>query len=297
MKTVYIEHSYLVNENNWDKIGAFFSGHPDFEFIASDWTVIEISQATDKEQAHRRVDFIESLNPKWLLIKTEIQKFEVKSFLYRYLYCSMAPYSVFTDQFHKAVAVSIGRKPDEGCKLWNFVEAYIDDPDILAPIKAQKEIYLQCFGKLASMKKKDIQKKDKEIIGHWIKDVLPDTKPNGCSLNDVDKQQAIALCLSNVPKFLEECPYFNFENTLFDIRFQDKERKSQESDVIDLEHACCAVPYCDFVVTGDRYLKSISDRANVSLKMAKIFSCVSDLRIFLSKNSGNPEISGCYGSP
>lgn len=277
MKKIYIEHSYLVNENNWDKIKSIFSDHPDFEFVASDWNLIEISQANDRDQARRRVDFIESLNPKWLFFKTEIQKLEVKSFLYRYLYGSIAPYSVFTDQFHKAVALSIGQVPNAGWNLWRFVESYINNPDILAPIQEQKLIYIQNFQKLASLQKKDIQKKDREIIGHWIKDVLPDKKSNGSLLNDTDKQQAIDFCLNDVPRFFKECPYFNFENTLFDIRFSDKQRSAKKSDVIDLEHACCSVPYCDVVVIGDKYLRQISDIANKSLKMGQIVSCISEI--------------------
>lgn len=277
MKTIYIEHSYLVNENNWDKIKKFFAGHTDFKFVASDWNLIEISQATDKAQARKRVDFIEGLYPKWLLIKTEIQKLEVQSFLYRYLYGSIAPYSVFTDQFYKAVALSIGREPNGGWKPWVFVESYIDNPGILTPIQAQKPIYIQNFQKLTAVDKKDIKKKDVEIFSRWIKDVLPDKKPDGRALNEIDKQQAMAFCLNDIPKFLRECPYFNFENTLFDIRLSDKTRPPKESDVIDLEHACCSVPYCDVVVIGDKHLRHIAEIANKSLKMAKIVSCVSEV--------------------
>lgn len=277
MKTIYIEHSYLVNENNWEKIKKFFSDHPDFQFAASDWNVIEISQASDKEQARKRVDFVESLNPKWVIIKPEIQKLETKNFLYRYLYDSEAPYSVFTDQFHKTVALSIGREPDGGWKLWGFVEHYIDNPDSLAPIQVQKPIYIQSFQKLIGIDKKDIKKEDKEIVSRWIKDVLPATKPDGSALNDADKQQAIDFCLDNLTKFFSECPYFNFENTLFDIRFSDKTRQPKESDAIDLEHACCSVPYCDVVVIGDKHLRHIASIANDSLKMTKIVSCVSEI--------------------
>ncbi len=277
MKNIYIEHSYLVNEDNWGKIKKFFSDHPDFKFVASDWNLIEISQATDKAQARRRVDFIESLNPIWVIIKPEIQKLEVKSFLYRNLYGSEEPYSVFTDQFHKTVALAIGREPEGGWKLWGFVEHYIDHPDSLAPIQAEKPRYIQSFQKLVGVSKKNLKKKDMEIFSEWIKDVFPDKKPDGSALNDADKQYAIDFCLNDISKFLGECPYFNFENTLFDIRHSDKTRPPKESDAIDLEHDCCSVPYCDVVVIGDKHLRHIADIANKSLKMAKIVSCVSEI--------------------
>ena len=276
MKKVYLEHSYLAKEDNWPSIIEFFR-EDGYTAVVSDWNIVEISQASDRKQAKRRVRFLESLNPLWMINKVEIQKKEVQSFLFRSYFGEFIwPYNVFVESFFTSVEVSLSRKPKQGWSLFKFVDACLKDPSILHPIKKEQDVYLEDYFRIKGIGIDKIKNMHDEILRRWIIDVLPNKQPNGKNLNLEEKNFLLEYCVQNKQKFFNYCPYFAFENALFYQRYADANRQPRKSDALDLEHICCSVSYCDSVV-AEKYLKHIANITNKNNTFGKVVSSVSEI--------------------
>jgi hypothetical protein len=272
-----LEHSYLVKEENWDSLSQFFKDNKSYKPVLSDWTIVEISQASDLSQAKRRIAFVESLSPLWLVNKLKVQKQELRSFLYRFYWgLPISPYSAFTADFADVSeeVIPIELKGDWTFK--SFVLSCIQKPSHLNEIHNSKDLYIDNYHKLKSIGFKKLQKRIDVIIQGWIEGILPEKTPDGGMVTDTEKKQLISFCLGNRAIFYKNCKYFSFEKELFFVRLNDMSRAPKKSDAIDLEHICCSAPYCDFVVT-EKYLKHIGSIAGKKVSMAKIVTDISEI--------------------
>ncbi|MCS5597949.1 MAG: hypothetical protein NZ828_11925 [Alphaproteobacteria bacterium] len=273
MKTVYLEHSYLVKEEHWNTISDFFCSNEQYRPVLSDWSVVEIAQGTDSDQAKARVDFVMSLNPLWLYNKNKIQKMEVKSFLYRFYWSEMiSPYFAFTQNFYETTEARV----PVSYSVQQFVDSCISDPSILNEINLNKDLYIKTYDNLHKIPDKVLKEKEKSFFAKWIIDVLPLKTPSNKMIDFFEKHSLIDFCFQKRNLFYKECKYFGFENKLFGVRFRDKGRVPKRSDALDLEHICASVPYCNFIV-AENYLRHISEIANRDLDMGKVVRCISDV--------------------
>jgi hypothetical protein len=281
MLTLYIDHSYFAPENNWTHIKDFLIKNPDIKLVVSDWNLIEIAQFEDKDINQKRLAFLCSFDPLWLIIKTEIQKFELQNFIYQKIHRSIYPYSPFASSFQRMVEIATSSAHSKVTPM-SYVLDLMKRKDLLLPIEKSKKEYVENYDRIKKLTIERIKNYDDTIIASWLKDILPEKNPNGKTYSHAEKHHLINFCIQNKNDFIASCPYFQFENSLFELRYSQSyissNRNPKPNDSIDLEHVCASVPYCDIVVIADNHLYNLVEKTNQNLGLNKtVVRCLSTI--------------------
>jgi hypothetical protein len=101
MKTLYLDHQYIAREAagqpaHWQQLKAMFAANPEWRLAVSECNLLEIASDGDKARTQRRAIFIDSLKPVWMMERLDIQKCEVKRFLWKnHFLVEPAPFNAF----------------------------------------------------------------------------------------------------------------------------------------------------------------------------------------------------------
>jgi hypothetical protein len=99
------------------------------------YNLIEISAATDKAQAVRRTEFIDSLHPIWILERLVVEKNEVRNFVWEYYFNTQPkPFSVFADRLSTALSYHLGPKVPLGINARKWLDHFFNVEE-LNPVK------------------------------------------------------------------------------------------------------------------------------------------------------------------
>jgi len=103
MKTLYLDHQYIARETagqpaHWQQLSAMLAANPEWRLAVSECNLLEIASDGDKVRAQRRAAFVDSLKPAWMMERLDIQKCEVKAFLWKnHFHVEPVPFFVFHD--------------------------------------------------------------------------------------------------------------------------------------------------------------------------------------------------------
>lgn len=277
MKTFYIDHNILVNEDNWPKLAKLVTAG--YCPALSDWNLVEIASGADKKQALQRMEFIETLNPTWFIPIEIIQKCEVKNFLLKNFYnTEYKACSPLVDCYSKVLAYDIGKAAPPDFKAINLVKSWQSSPEIFAPIALAKKSIPESLKIIQGIDKKTQKLKEEEIFRSWIGTKLPQRDLNGKELSPDEKKNLLDFLYKNKDLLLKESPSIAIEDVLYDIRNKDAARPPQTQDAADMQHSILALSYCDYFVTRDGFVRHCAEFASRTYKTAKVLDALDGIQ-------------------
>ncbi|SUS08205.1 hypothetical protein DF3PB_600009 [uncultured Defluviicoccus sp.] len=278
MKTVYLDNHVLSREEGWAAIRTLLNSKPALRLVVSEWNLVELGSHADRDQVCRRAQFVDSLKPLWMVAYIFLQRLEVKKFIWQDYYgVPGEPVHPFKENLSEVLYFSLGRNVPLGFTATKWVKVVRDPATALAAEKAQGVDALATLQAADAKEKKNAALK---IFPLWIAHRIPDLDPSNKAILRSDKDKIVDFCYNNKAKLFSNCPAVAVEWAAHEIRTCDPHRKPKESDVIDLFHKVMALPYCDFFVTCDGFVRNCATyvgRKLPSLRLAKIHKSINNL--------------------
>ena len=214
------------------------------------WNLFEIGSASDTTQQEQRLAFLMKFNPLWILERVDIQRLEVRAFLWKEKFgVSLEPLQVIrrhlseVESYHAGPETRIGLTPTQWINGVYFRR--YDEHKKAAPTALRQ---LQALGA-----KKIAQRQD-EIFQKWIEGLLPKGDPEDRPFSKAELSGLKAFCAKNQTAFYSACPAMAVEDALTRARTATPARNPQNSDGIDLMHAVVALAYCDCFLVRDGFV-------------------------------------------
>jgi hypothetical protein len=233
------------------------------------WNLIEIGMAADAAQRERRLDFLEGLNPIWVVERRAIQRQEVERFLWRQKY-DRAPKDLTALTLLLSVVDSFfkGARPRVGLTARQFIR----ETD-LASLERLKVLSPSALRQLQDVDRKTRKSQERRVFESWIAPSIPDRDPDGRLLTVRQMAELLAFCWQHKKKFFAACSCLAVEDALTTARTNDANRNPTESDGLDLEHAAVALAYCDIFYSRDAYqaqCATVARKALTTLSLANV---------------------------
>jgi hypothetical protein len=245
---LYIDHSIIAREEHWPAIHKL-ADTGRIRVVVSQWNLFEIASGSDKKQALKRADFLDSL-------KLDLQRLELRAYVHRafFKFDSEAP-----RPFAEYLSVVISYADRDGRALGYTARRWIETVDVSA-LQADKKLIPEALRNNASASPQERRKAMEKAFEQIIGELLPDSGPDGKLLTKEQKGQLLSFCLDSKAELLKQCPAIAAEYALCDIRSRDPSRNPKESDTADLLHSVVALPYCDYFLVGDGYVRNFSEQ-------------------------------------
>jgi hypothetical protein len=276
MPSLYIDHSIITHEPSWKPMEAVLTGGK-AQLALSLWNLFEIGSASDKTQQAQRLAFLEKFTPLWILERVEIERQEVRAFLWKEkLGVTPERIQVFrrylseVESYHAGPETRIGLTPTQWINGVDF-RSY-DEHKNLAPTALRQ---LQAHGP------KKVAERQDEIFRKWIEGLLPKVNPEGRALSGAELSEFLSVCEKDQAAFYAACPAMAVEDALTRARTANADRNPQKSDGIDLMHAVVALAYCDYFVVRDGFVFHCCEhvrKEQSKMKLATVYQDVEELR-------------------
>jgi len=269
VKTLYIDHHFIARETkgqptNRQLLTELLADDPDWRLAASESNLLEIAFDGDKARALRRAQFLDSLHPVWMMERLDIQKHEVRAFLWgNHFRVAAEPLSPFRK--HLSEVMSYHTRPIIGAGAATWIRAI--DPTEIAEAK---RLTVQSLTILQAASKQQKRQIEAVTFRAWVYPKIPIRDPAGALMSKAQKDKLAALCYASRDQFFRECPAIAVEHYICEARTRDPNRVPEEADAIDLQHGVLGLSYCDSFVTGDRYSYSTATHAIKSLPLLKL---------------------------
>jgi len=273
---LYIDHSVVSHEPSWAPLGEVLASSK-LRLALSLWNLVEIANAADQAQRERRLSFLERFKPLWIVERVEVQRQEVRSFLWQQKFgvvpaevCVVTPHLSVVDSYHTGSRARVGLT----ARTW------IDGID-LSSLGKLKHLAPAALSSLQTIDKKAFGERQHEIFGAWIKGLIPAIDPEGKALSVAQRIDLLNFCEKHQDQFLAACKSLAVEDALTTARISDLNRKPKPTDGIDLMHSVIALAYCDIFLVRDRFVRFCCEHATRSLrttKLAQIYFSPSQLR-------------------
>jgi hypothetical protein len=273
---VYLDHNVIADESKWPFIRQIVSPAHRLRLATSEWELLEIAQGTDRCQAIRRAEFIESLEPHWLVDRLHLQRLEIQNFLFNHFW-SKGPqtFDALTPSFAVMMSYVAGPQVPIGWRPKQLVECLFDNHTLRDQMLDQKMKTVDAISTLQQAGKQKRRQSEVEVFKAWLTGMLPDVDPDGVLLTKTGRAELLAYCCNNREMLYQECCSLAVEKALSEIRARDPRRHPKQQDAIDLQHAVIALAYCNFFVTKERYLRHCASEAAKLLPTDKIAKCCS----------------------
>jgi hypothetical protein len=276
MSNLYIDHSVVSREQSWPDLKQVIE-EGNLKLTLSLWNLVEIGNAGDLAQRGRRLEFLEQFNPLWIVERVDVQRQEVKRFLWtEHFRTKPEDLSVFVPRLSMVDASHIGWRMRVGLTPREWIEG-ID----FAQIEANKTLAPNALKILQDVGAAQVKKRQHEIFKRWIKPLIPDVGPSGNPLTRVQMEELLELCYERRAAFFIACKSLAVEDALTTARSADPSRKPKKSDGIDLMHSIVALAYCDYFIVPDSYVHSCAVQAVKalgSLKLAAVYDDPTTMR-------------------
>lgn len=252
------------------------------------WNLYEIGSAEDIGQRDRRLSFLQSFSPLWIVERVDVQRQEVRRFLWETFFkIRSEDLRVFTchlsvvDSYHAGAEARIGLT----ARQW------IDGLDFTT-LERYKNFAPAALKTLQNADKIAMAKLQSEIFKQWIVGLLPAAGPDGKLLSPMQHSELLDHCERHRKQFLVACKSLAVEDALTVARTTDAKRNPQRSDSIDLQHTVMALAYCDYFLVRDGYVKACTTRVSKlisSARVAKVYDDVQRLHDDLATEDGQPK--------
>jgi hypothetical protein len=270
MKTLYLDHHVLINEENWALVRDIVDQRKAVIAI-SNWNLVEIQQATDQTQKQRRVAFVESLSPVYVHDMMTLQRYELRSFAWLYYFqAGLYPYSAFAPTFADYLRANFGFRVRDDYSLSDYFRNARQEH--LAPIAAQQDEMAAALTTLQTVSKKQFAQIEAETFIRYLGARLPTVSPDGKEMDQDTRLSMLKLCYEQREKLNRSSPAIFAEEELGVKRRQDPSRRPKPTDAADLMHCAVGLSYCDVLVTNDGFAFHCCEHAKAAMSAQKIRS-------------------------
>jgi hypothetical protein len=221
--------------------------------VVSSWHLIETANTKNVQNAIRLAEFIDSLQPAWLLERYDIQKIEIHDEFFKFARIPyQAPPKVTT---RSAVIAALSRKRD-GSRFdipsRKFVEQWIANPDQLKPLDKVYADNVDGLIRLRELKKEgkitaEIQKRSNQVL---LREHVPARTPNGL---EIGRELATA--------YIESANISVIPTISIELAISQQEWIStggaDRNTLIDKFHLISALPYVDEIVSDDKFFRKV----------------------------------------
>jgi hypothetical protein len=277
MKTLYADHMVLVRPAQRTELSKLLNTSTDLRFAASIWNLYEISLATDRAQVVRLAEFIDQHRPLWISNLIDIQKLEIRRFLWlRYFEVSADSIGAFSDHLSVVSAGLVGSRTRLGYTAVGWVKDNWGKIDL----KAARQETVSAMVTLQNTTQRRRKEAESETFREWLRARLPVRDPEEIPLRPARRQAILDFCWAERQKLYQDCPAIQVEDALFKIRTLNPKRVPRESDAADLQHSVVALAYCDFFVTGDGFVRRCAEIVRerlLPLHVAETFKAIAAL--------------------
>ena len=267
--TIYLNHEIIAGEKSWPLIRSTIGRSEDKTLAISQYNLVEAAGGSCQSQTVRRMEFIDSLRPVWVRDRRDIQREEVRNFVWERCFNSpMNCVCPFSRSLSAVLAYHLGAKTPLDCsaRKWLAIfggELQLDEPKtatvnaltILQAIDRQKKMSTQA-----------------QAFCEWVCQNLPFRDPRNRLIGAAECRELSEHCLDNQLEFFQRCRSMAVEDKLTDIRTHDPRRQPKRQDSIDLQHIVVALSYCRSFVTKDRYLLHCATQLTKVLRDANLAS-------------------------
>jgi len=232
------------------------------QLALSIWNLFEIGAATDEAQRERRLVFLDTLVPVWVVERRAIQRQEVERFLWHHKFGLIRKELIaITRSLSVVDSFFAGAQTRIGLTARQFIRE--TDFTALNPLKKLSPDALKV---LQTADRKLLKSKEKEMFEAWVSQSIPDLDPGGRAFTISQKAELVSFCWQQRKQFLAECRSLAVEHALTRARTADAKRTAEESDGLDLQHSAVALSYCDVFFSRDRYQACCAELARDTLK-------------------------------
>jgi hypothetical protein len=269
MADLYLDHSIVTHPGSWKPVDDILTCGK-ARLALSLWNLFEIGSASDKAQQDQRLAFLAKFNPIWILERVQIQRHEVRAFLWKEM-LKIEPEAVEALRRHLSEVESY--MAGSQTRIGVTPRQWIDSVDFgrFAP---SKQLAPTALRQLQTFGPKKIAQRQDEIFEKWIAGLLPTKLPDGAACSKADLSGLSQFCLENQAAFYGACPAMAVENAMTRARTATATRNPQCSDGIDLMHAVVALAYCDYFLVRDGFVFQCCEHVRKDLpgrKLAAVF--------------------------
>jgi hypothetical protein len=261
-KTVYLEHSAVVDESGWEHLMALLGPGRSARAVVSDWNLIEIASDQDRTRATRRAKLLDSLQPLWMVEYLVVQRQEVRNFVFeRFFGAGGEAPEVLTPHLSVMLSHHLGKHTPIGTTAEEHVLRLNQDRKSLDQFDAEKGKIVQALLTLQRHTPSVKRSREDEVFLATIRGRIPDRAPDGRPLTVVEKDRLADFCLQHREEFFRECPAMTVEDALYQVRSRDPARVPKVQDAIDYLHSVMGLSYCDYFLTRDGHLAQMAQQA------------------------------------
>ena len=276
MQTIYLDHNtnhYFVAgfPEGWDEtaeragVRQVLDSEGNLRFASSLWNVVEISRE-NYERMEAVARFVDACNPMWLVERRNIQKQEVKNFVYEMIRGRprrAEPVRPFREHLSEVLHIVDPQEiPRLGENALSLARELARQPLVQQPLRRVEMMTPEALRTLQRARSDGTLTREieEETIRQWIGLSLPVEDLDGRTFNLLEQVENMEQCARRYGELLDRCPAMKAENILERYRTENPGRNPERQDAIDLQHMVPALAYCDAVVTNDGYLRQQCER-------------------------------------
>ena len=230
---------------------ALMSGN--LTFVVSAWHLVETANTANAESAIELAEFIDSLNPSWILERHDIRKIEVTRDFCSFASVQYQPPPCVTTR--SAAFAALNRQPDGprfNIPSADFVKQWLAHPEQLKPLEKPYQDNAEALIRLRELRKAGEIADDfrERIDQELIKPYVPSRSPAGLEVGRELIRDYIAQANVN------SIPTIAIETAISEHEW-DAQGGADRNTLIDKFHIISALPYVDEVVSSDRFFHRI----------------------------------------
>jgi hypothetical protein len=227
--------------------------------VLSLWNLIEASRE-HRARLQEYGTFIERLSPQWMLDRRNIQRDELRTFLFREMLgrANTRPCEAVKEHlsqvFHSLVPNEIVFVRETPLPYMRFLAEH---PDSQARVRQAEADTPEALRTLQCARRDGTWTRhlEERTLRAWLGITFPDRDPDNRGFDARAREALIARCAERIHDIRRDCPCIGAEFLLEQYRTRDPRRNPGPQDAADLMHIAPAISYCDAVVTGDGYLR------------------------------------------
>jgi hypothetical protein len=262
MKLLYLDNNaliYLFERCNRDDLAVYetLTNKQELRPVVSLNNLLEICQSPSKAQALSLATYIDAMNVLWLEWYLDVQRSELTVFLASsYFNCKVESYSPICKSLSQ-LFYDGGTTLPLGLTATSFVESTYGSQHVNEFAKKHTEhAAVLKLNQIHRARGDFTEMVETRTLNNYLVFRIPDLSPGRTKLSLLERRDIIKFCLKNRSTMYKLCPSIAAEFRLSDYRSSNVNRKPRRSDSEDLLFACVALPYVDYLVTNDGYLKA-----------------------------------------
>ncbi len=247
---IYLYENPGLSGMNAQEFQQYCRSH-NFTLAVSVYTLVDlIKKNCGQKHSLSIVRWIETMHPVMLhdhsvIKKRELEKYVSKNFLKK-SYEARSPFTIYPSEVdyelgsELEVGLTITKSYEDLCANQNSVNTAITHA------KASHST-------LKNVPNLDYKKNEANILKEYLRIIITNGRKS-LSFTSQQLEEVLAWCVETKTELFKHCPSIFIEDCLDELYRGDKKRKPQSQDLCDRLQLHCVLPYCNYLVTSDKYM-------------------------------------------